>query len=216
MSSRMDALLLRQYPPGSPEHAAVLSRLAPPKDASRVAAGHKAVAFGAGWEAWLTEQHAAAHAAGIAFLRHVGPPHRRTGKGGTVIKIVGNGPADFQGAIRPEDPHVPWWRVLAVEAKSLTGRLQRDDLAPHQRDDLAWAESVGGVGLVVVELHDERGVSLGSWAIPWGVLETRWHRSARTVKGRRIESASAGPKELEGWEVGAGIYLERFAGGEGR
>ncbi len=110
----MDALLLRQYPPGSPEHAAVLSRIAPPKDASRVAAGHKAVAFGAGWEAWLTEQHAAAHAAGIAFLRHVGPPHRRTGKGGTVIKIVGNGPADFQGAIRPEDPHVPWWRLLAV------------------------------------------------------------------------------------------------------
>lgn len=194
--------------------------LPPPvvKSGARVAGGRAAQAFDAAFMRWLREQHAAAYAAGIARLRHVGPPHQRTGKGGDVIKIVGKGPADFQGAIRA--PGARHWRLLAVEAKSRARRLQRHEIETHQQEDLAWVEAVGGVALVVLELHQDDGVSLGMWAIPWREIETRWTRSRRarpTGDATRpspvaIESASVGPDELAGWEVPvAGLYLERFA-----
>ena len=222
ISAKSAKIFSRLHPPGSEEEAIVLGRARPRKAGGRIAAGHKAKAIGDGWEGWLKDQHALASAAGIAHLRAVGAPHKRTGPGGERIVIVGNGPADFQGAIAAE-PGQPW-RILAVEAKSYQGRLQRDDLAAHQREDLAWAESVGGVGLVVVELHDERGLSLGAWAVPWGVLdgaegESRglWKRSTRvlgdgTPKRRVVDSASVGPDELVGWETSP-VYLARFAGG---
>ena len=74
-----------------------------------------------------------------------------------------------------------------------------------------------GVALVVIELHDDAGRSLGSWAVPYPELEARWRVSSRTVRGRVVQSRSVGPDELVGWEVApTGVYLERFAGGEGR
>lgn len=194
--------------------------LPPPreKDGNRVAGGHAALVFDTELMRWLRDQHGAAFAARIARLRHVGPPHQRTGKGGQDIKIVGLGPADFQGAIRAKDGE--HWRLLAVEAKSRALRLQRHEIDPHQQDDLRWVESVGGVALVVVELHDEY-VTLGTWAVPWHVLETLWRRTSRARPSKpdatrpstvKIESASVGPDELAGWEVpAAGLYLERFA-----
>lgn len=208
MSRKSAEVFAQQLPPE--DRAAYVDAVAPEKDGNRVAGGRLAVDHDAALMRWCRDQHRLAHTAGLAKLRHVGPPHQRTGKGGRDIKIVGYGPADFQGAIRAQDGQ--HWRLLAVEAKSRAHRLQRHDIEPHQQDDLRWVESVGGVGLVVVELHDEH-ITLGTWAVPWHVLETLWRRTTRarpsTVK---VESASVGPDELAGWEVpAAGIYLERFA-----
>lgn len=191
------------------ERAEYLAAHAPPSGA-RVAAGHQARAQGEAWEAWLADQHVAAELAGVAYARHVGPPVAWTGRGGTVLRVVGVGPADCQGAIRgaPGQP----WRPLAIEAKSRDGRLQRDDITPHQHADLARVASYGGVALVVIELH-ERGESLGRWAVPWATLEGLWHRTSRKVRGRAVESASVGPYELAGWDIWSGLYLARFAGG---
>lgn len=202
--------------------AAVAARLLPPEDrpaylaahappsTARVAGGHYARAQGNAWEAWLADQHVAAELAGVAYARHVGPPVAWTGKGGRELRVVGVGPADYQGAIRGA-PGAPW-RPLAVEAKSREGRLQRDDIAAHQRDDLTRVALHGGVALVVIELH-ERGESLGRWAVPWATLEGLWHRTSRKVRGRAVESASVGPYELAGWDIWSGLYLARFAGG---
>lgn len=186
----------------------------PTKDGARVVGGHVARGRGDAWERELDAYHVEAAAAGIAHLRRVGPPHVRTGPGGTEIKIIGRGPADYQGAIRGESGRP--WRLCAVEAKSREGRLQRHEIEPHQRDDLAWVESVGGVALVLIELHDDRGVSLGTWAVPWGVLETLWRRTSRkrAATDASVESASVGPEELAGWAVPPHRnYLLRFAGG---
>lgn len=193
--------------------AAILQAHAPPAGAN-VARGHLARDRGSWWEAWLREQHKAAAMARLARVTHVGPPHARTGPGGENIVIVGHGPADFQGQIRGA-AGAPWL-PLAVEAKSLTRRMQRHDLEPHQHVDLAFVggELARGVALVVIELHDDEGASLGRWAIPYRELETRWRVSRRERAGRVEVSRSVGPEELAGWEIDAqGIYLERFAGG---
>ncbi len=192
--------------------------LPPPeeKSSARRASGVAAHDLGEAFERYAKEQHSAAFKAGFARLRHVGPPHQRTGPGGTVVKLVGLGPADFQGAIRAR--HGEHWRPLAVEAKSRAHRLQRHDIEPHQHEDLRWVESIGGVALVLIELHDDDG-SLGTWAVPWNVIETLWRRTTRTraSTGGKLappvkhESASVGPEELVGWEVPPGaLYLERF------
>ncbi len=183
-----------------------------PPSGTRVAGGHLARDLGEEWQRWVDAQHRAAHMAGVAFARHVGPPIAWTGPDGRELRVVGVGPADYQGAIRGA-PDAPW-RPLAVEAKSREGRLQRDDLPAHQRDDLARVASVGGVALVAVELHEDSGASLGRWAVPWTVLEGLWHRSSRKVRGKDVHSASVGPFELAGWEIRpGGLYLARFAGG---
>ena len=71
-----------------------------------------------------------------------------------------------------------------------------------------------GVALVVIELHDDAGRSLGSWAVPYPELEARWRVSSRTVRGRVVQSRSVGPDELAGWEInGREAYLARFAEG---
>lgn len=189
-----------------PDDAAVFLGANNVKDSSRQRAGHKAKHAGDAFEHTLQRHHAWARAQGIADVDHVGPPHVRTGPGGRDIIIVGDGPADYQGAIRA----VPHWRPLAVEAKSRTGRLQRGDLAEHQRDDLARKASRGGCALVAIELKGEGDVIVGRWAIPWAVLESRWKRSTRTVKGVTHESASVGPEELEGWQMDPTCYLVRF------
>lgn len=192
------------------ERADYLAAHAPPSG-TRVAGGHLARDLGEEWQRWVDDQHRAAHMAGVAYARHVGPPIAWTGPGGREIRVVGVGPADYQGAIRGE-PGAPWL-PLAVEAKSREGRLQRDDLPTHQRDDLARVAAHGGVALVVVELH-EGAESLGRWAVPWVTIEGLWHRTKRTLKGRVVESASVGPYELAGWEIRpGGLYLSRFAGG---
>ena len=218
MSRRSAEVFAQQLPPE--ERAAYVDAVAPEKDGARVAGGRLAVDHDAALMRVCRDQHRLAHTAGLAKVRHVGPAHQRTGPGGQEIKIVGKGPADFQGAIRADlGQH---WRLLAVEAKSREGRLQRHDIETHQQEDLAWVEAVGGVALVVIELHREDGVSLGTWAIPWRELETRWKRTsrARPVKADaarvlappvKVESASVGPEELFGWETD-GLYLGRFAG----
>ncbi len=111
--------------------------------------------------------------------------------------------------------------ALAVEAKSCVGRLQRDDLAPHQRNDLARVEEMGGLALVLVELRAEGGALLGRWCAPWSELEARWKVSRRAKPGRAgssraedyVESRSVGPEELAGHEVDAACYLRPFVGG---
>ena len=206
----------------SRQTAEVFARMLPPEeraqylaqhkapDSVRVAAGRAADAIGRAWEKWLREQHAAAREAGIAVVRKVGPPIERTGPGGETIKVVGFGPADFQGVIRAGDGS--HWKPLAIEAKSYEGRLQRHEIAEHQRADLEMIDRVGGVALVAIELHDEAGVSLGTWALPWPELETRWRVTVRSKPGGagRVESRSVGPEELRGWEA-QGLYLGRFA-----
>lgn len=193
---------------GHPDDAAAI--LSTARDPRRVTAGHIAQGMGASWERWLSDQHDLAWRAGLARVRHVGPPIARTGPGGENILVVGNGPADYQGQIRAPG----WWRPLAIEAKSYAGRLQRHEIAAHQHEDLALTAGplVRGVALVVIELHDDAGRSLGSWALPYAELEARWRVSRRTVRGRVVESRSVGPDELAGWEIDArGIYLARFA-----
>jgi hypothetical protein len=204
------AIVARMLP--ADEQAPYLAARTPPSTA-RVRGGHLARALGDAWEAWLSGQHKAAEMAGIAYARHVGPPIAYTGRGGTDIRVVGTAPADYQGAIRGE-PGAPWL-PLAVEAKSREGRLQRDDIAPHQREDLTRVAAHGGVALVVIELHETgqiAGLSIGRWAVPWEVLETLWRRTSRKVRGKTIESASVGPYELYEWQI-RGLYLDRFAGG---
>ena len=195
---------------GHPDDAAAI--LSTARDPRRVTAGHVAQGMGASWERWLSDQHDLAWRAGLARVRKVGPPIARTGPGGENIVVVGNGPADYQGQIRAPG----WWRPLAIEAKSYAGRLQRHEIAAHQHEDLALTAGplVRGVALVVIELHDDAGRTLGSWAVPYPELEARWRVSSRTVRGREVVSRSVGPDELAGWEIDArGIYLARFAEG---
>lgn len=200
-SARVFARLLPEE-----ERPAYLEQHAPPPTARR-AGGTLANDLGADFEAFLAAQHRRARSEGFARLRKVGPPIRRTGPGGERIEVTGVGPADYQGAIAAADPRAPW-RLLAVEAKSREGRLQRHEFAPHQVEDLEWVAAVGGVALAAIELHTAAHEQLGIWALPWAELERRWKVTSRGGKTSR----SVGPDELAGWEVPpVDTYLSRFA-----
>jgi len=160
------------------------------KSGARVAGGHAARDAGAAFEAWLTSQHAAVHLAGLAYVRHVGPPVAFTGAGGRELRIVGHGPADFQGVLRGG-------RALALEAKSRPSRLARAEIPQHQQDDLERVAALGGVALLVVELREHQLVA----AVPWGEVPWVVARSAEAV----------GVEQLRPWAVGQGLYLSRWA-----
>lgn len=97
--------------------------------------------------------------------------------------------------------------------------MQRDDIDPHQRADLALVEGVGGLSLVFVQLIGDLGEVLGAWAVEWGALEDIWRVTRRAKPGRSgsklaadyVESRSVGPVELKGWEADPGCYLRRWA-----
>ena len=164
-----------------------------PKSGARVVGGHAARDAGAAFEAWLSAQHRAAELAGLAHVRHVGPPVAHTGIGGRDLRVIGHGPADYQGVIRGG-------RAVAVEAKSRTGRLARAEIPQHQQDDLARVAALGGVALLVVELRDHQLVA----AVPWG--QVPW------MKARTAEAVGA--EQLRAWVVSSGsVYLARFVGG---
>lgn len=221
MTRRMSAKSAEVFSRLLPEadRAAYLAAQAAPSNA-RAAGGRTAKERGDAWEAWITGQHKVAWMMRLARVRKVGPPIAFTGSGGTDIIVTGRGPADYQGAIRGER-RVPW-RPLALEAKSYEGRLQRHHITPWQHEDLAavGGDLVGGVALVVIELHDEAGVTLGTWALPYAELERRWSKTSRAKPGRAgstdprdlVVSASVGPDELAGWEITSDCYLTRFAG----
>jgi len=195
------------------ERAAYVDAVAPEKSGARVAGGHAADERGRRWERHVAAEHAAAAGLGIAFMRKVGAPVY-VGAGGVPTGWAGVGPADYQGFVRATGA---WWRPCAVEAKSYEGRLQRDDIAMHQRRDLELVEKVGGLALVFLELTDDGG-PLGAWAVQWGVLEKLWKVSTRAKPGKAgsqreadlITSRSVGPEELAGWEAVPGCYLRRW------
>lgn len=190
MSRGTATVLSRLLPEG--ERAAYVEQMAPVRSGRRVAGGHAARDAGASFEAWLAAQHRLADATGLAYVRHVGPPVAFTGAGGRELKIVGTGPADFQGVMRGG-------RALAIEAKSREGRLARAEIPPHQQRDLLRVASLGGMALLVVELREHQLVA----AVPWTQVPWRVARTAEAV----------GADELAPWRVDSSrCYLERFVG----
>ena len=214
MSRKSAEVLARMLPPEDREEW--INAVAPEKSGARVAGGKVAEERGRAWERRVACEHDLAASLGIARMRKVGAPVR-VGEGGLPVAWAGTGPADYQGFIRAGGA---WWRPCAVEAKCVEGRLQRDEVRPHQRDDLALVEKVGGLALVFVELTDDgTGLPLGSWAVEWGALEKLWKVTRRAKPGRAgskraedyVESRSVGPAELKGWEADPACYLRRWA-----
>lgn len=163
---------------GHPDDAAAI--LSTARDPRRHTGGDLAVRHGDELERWLTAQHDRAIARGLLCrMRHVGPPHRRTGVGGHEIRIVGLGPADYQGQL-------PGGRSVALEAKSREGRLTREELPEHQRADLDACAAGGGLAVLVARLG---GVT---HAIPW--REVPWCSP-------RGGSPSIGAADVSAWRV---------------
>lgn len=161
--------------------------------ARRARGGAVARQHGDALERWLDAQHTAARLAGLAHVRKVGAPVV-VGRGGKPVAWAGTGPADYQGVLRGG-------RAVAIEAKSVDGRLSALAVADHQRADLDAVHALGGIALLVVEV---RGV--GVHAVPWAVVP--WH------VGRRAgaETRTVGAEELAPWRVAPQrIYLERWA-----
>ena len=209
MSRKSAEVFARMIPPE--DRAAYIAAVAGDVDPARAEAGRLAREHGEQWEQEVARHHRAALAAGIGYVRKVGAPVKVSADG-LPCGWSGVGGADYVGALCDG-------RALAVEAKSCVGRLQRDDLAPHQRNDLARVEAMGGLALVLVELRAEGGALLGRWCAPWSELETRWKVTRRAKPGRSgsqraedyVESRSAGAAELAGLEVDPGCYLRPWA-----
>ena len=166
-------------------------------DPAAVAAATHAQEVGAALERWLSAQHRAAALAGIAHVRKVGPPVQHSGARGERLRVIGRGPADYQGVLRGG-------RALAVEAKSRPSRLSLREIEVHQQGDLNAVAELGGLALLVVELRDAQVIA----AVPW--REVPWHESRRTVRGRVEVSHTIGAEELAPWRVGTGCYLARW------
>lgn len=209
MSRKSAEILARLLP--EDERALYIAAVAPDVDPVRAEAGRLAREHGDEWEQEVARHHRAALAAGLAFVRKVGAPVKVDGDG-LPCRWAGVGGADYVGVMAGG-------RALAAEAKSCVGRLQRDDLAPHQRNDLARVEEMGGLAVVLVELRAEGGALLGRWCAPWSELEARWRVSRRAKPCRagseraedHVESRSVGPSELAGLEVDPGCYLRPWA-----
>ncbi len=163
-----------------------------------------AQAVGASLEHWLGQQHRAAATLGLAHVRHVGPPVAHSGSRGQHLKIIGVGPADYQGVLRGG-------RALAVEAKSRDGRLSRADIPEHQQRDLQRVSDLGGLALLVVEVRGAQLLAAVPWAeVPWTVRERRVKR-AGDAEPRVERSETVGAEELAPWRALAGCYLRRWA-----
>lgn len=144
---------------GHPDDAAAI--LSTARAPHRHTGGDLAVRHGDELERWLDAQHQRAIARGLLCrMRHVGPPTKRIGPGGTELVVVGVGPADFQGQL-------PGGRAVALEAKSREGRLRFDEIPEHQRDDLTACAEGGGLAVLVARLN---GVThaIPWFAVPWG------------------------------------------------
>lgn len=187
---------------GHPDDAAaVLSTARAPRSRS---GGELAARHGEELERWLTAQHERAIAKGLLCrMRHVGPPTRRIGPGGTELVVVGLGPADFQGQL-------PGGRSVALEAKSREGRLGLHELPEHQRDDLDACAAGGGLAVLVARLG---GVI---HAIPWRAVPWVSPRGGKPSIGagdvvlwRVGERAMLDPRDA-GWR----FYLSALVGGE--
>jgi len=212
VSARAAAVFARMLPES--ERAEYVAAVAP-VEGERSAAGHLARERGDAWEAEVARHHRVAREQGIAYVRKVGAPVR-VGEGGAPIAWAGVGPCDYQGLLSDG-------RAVAVEAKSETGRLQRDAVKPHQRRDLEAVDRFGGVALVFVELHDEGGATLGAWALPWRALESLWHVTRRAKPGKAgsslagdyVTSRSVGPDDLASWAVSGDCYLRPWVAPRG-
>lgn len=163
----------------------------------------KAQAVGASLEAWLAQQHRAAASMGLAHVRHVGPPVAHGGSHGQHLKVIGRGPADYQGLL-------VGGRAVAIEAKSRESRLSLADIPEHQQRDLEAVERLGGLALLVVEVREVQLIA----AVPW--TEAPWRVTSRVLRrgtpAERVErSETLGAEELAPWRVVAGCYLRRWA-----
>lgn len=176
----------------APEHREALRRYLEGKG-TQVAAGHRARDAGFALETWLEAQHKLALQCGlIARMAHVGPPsaHVRI-QGVLTLKATGPGPADYQGQLVNG-------RSVAVEAKSRTERLRREDVTLYQQADLGACADHGGLALLVYEHRD--GLRVQRYAIPW--REVPWRATRKGV------AETVGPEDCASWAVGEGIYLE--------
>ncbi len=161
-----------------------------------------AQAAGASLEHWLGQQHRVAASLGLAHVRHVGPPVAHGGSRGQHLKVIGLGPADYQGVLRGG-------RALAVEAKSRDGRLSRADIPEHQQRDLQRVSDLGGLALLVVEVRRAQLIAAVPWAeVPWTVRERTLGRGKPSERVERPETIGA--EELAAWRVVAGCYLRRW------
>lgn len=165
---QLDALSARAIEAAPPsERAAVETALA--RRALDTRRGRTAAAVGDRFEDWLTGWHELLVARDrLAWMEHFGPATRMVrGEDGKVApRIVGVAPPDFLGQIAGG-------RVIAVEAKSRSARLYRDDppgprrgIAKHQQRFLARVAEFGGVALLAVEFRRE-GLAPLRCVIPW-------------------------------------------------
>ena len=163
---------------GHPDDAeAILATVRSPRARS---GGELAARHGDELERWLDAQHARAIALGLLCrMRHVGPPTKRIGPGGTELVVVGTGPADYQGQL-------PGGRSVALEAKSREGRLGLHELPEHQREDLDACDRGGGLAVLVVRLG---GVI---HALPWRDVPWASPRGGRP---------SIGAADVAAWRV---------------
>ena len=171
----------------------------------RRASGRVAHARGDAFEALLTRHHDRAEALGVAHVRKVGAPVV-VGRRGKPVEWAGVGPVDYLGTLRGG-------RAIAVEAKSVDGRLSRADIAEHQREHLDAVAALGGLALLAVEV---RGVGL--FVCPWPAVP--WRESSRSVAPRKgaakrvVQSRTVGAEELAPWRVAGECYVAAFVAGE--
>lgn len=186
---------------GHPDDAAaILATVRGPRARS---GGELAARHGDELERWLDAQHQRAIARGLLCrMRHVGPPTKRTGPGGTELVVVGTGPADFQGQL-------PGGRSVALEAKSREGRLGLHELPEHQREDLDACAAGGGLAVLVARLGG------AIHAIPWRAVPWASPRGGRPSIGAADVSAwRVDPRcELHPLDSHWSFYLSRLIGG---
>lgn len=161
------------------------------------AIGHAALARGEDFEAWVNAANARAVVRGeVARLHHLGPPHRRTGRGGERVIITGPGGADYQGQTRDG-------RAIALEAKCRAGALRYAEVKPHQRADLDACARSGGVAALLYRWTTPDRRRARTLVVPW--TEVPW----RVVEGANGPRAtSVGPEELTAWEVPSACLVD--------
>lgn len=135
----------------------------------------------------------------VARLVHVGPPHKRTGRGGERIVITGPGGADYQGQTHDS-------RSIAFEAKCRADRLRWAEVKKHQRDDLDACARAGGVAALVYRWTTPDRRRQRTFVVPWAEVPWRTIADPAAEGGRR--PTSVGPEELGAWEVDPRALLD--------